>query len=254
MRTQVWAHRGASAYAPENTMVAFEKAVQMGADGIELDVQMTKDGNLVVIHDEMINRTSNGRGYVNEYTLEELRKYNFSNGFKTNKPIKIPTLEEVYKYMRTTSLMINVELKNSIVEYKGMEEKVLDLARNMKLEGQIIYSSFSRESIAKIRQLAPDAKVGILYIGRWQEIQSYAKQIGIVALHPSFKAVKESLLVQSAKENGLSVHVWTVNKGRNMAYLVRKEVEAIITDKPDICRQIVHNFSIDNKKMKGLVK
>ena len=81
-----------------------------------------------------------------------------------------------------------------------------------------------------------------------------AKQIGIVALHPSFKAVKESLLVQSAKENGLSVHVWTVNKGRNMAYLVRKEVEAIITDKPDICRQIVHNFSIDNKKMKGLVK
>ncbi len=254
MRTQVWAHRGASAYAPENTMIAFEKAIQMGADGIELDVQMTKDGQLVVIHDETINRTSNGRGYVSQYTLDELRKYNFNNGFKTNKPINIPTLEEVYKYMGITSLMINVELKNSIMEYKGMEEKVIDLARKMKLEERIIYSSFSRESIAKIRKLAPDAKVGILYIGRWQEVQSYAKQIGITALHPSFKTVKERILVQSAKENGLAVHVWTVNKGRDMAYLVRKQVEAIITDKPDICKQVVHNLSIDSKKIKGLLK
>lgn len=246
MKTKVWAHRGASAYAPENTMIAFEKAVQMGADGIELDVQMTKDEQLVVIHDETINRTSNGRGYVSSYTLDELRKYNFNNGFKTNRIMNIPTLEEVYEYMKTTSLTINVELKNNIMLYKGMEEKLLELAKNMKIEEQIIYSSFNRESIAKIKELAPCAKSGILYTAtaRWQEIESYAKQMGITALHPSFKAAKEKQLIQSAKENSLDLHVWTVNKGREMAYLVMKQVEAIITDKPDICRQIVRNFSI----------
>ena len=244
MKTKVWAHRGASAYAPENTMIAFEKAVQMGADGIELDVQMTKDEQLVVIHDETINRTSNGKGYVGSYTLDELRKYNFNNGFKTKRIINIPTLEEVYEYMKTTSLTINVELKNSIMPYKGMEEKLLELAKNMKIEEQIIYSSFNRESIAKIKELAPTAKSGILYTARWQETQSYAKQMDITALHPSFKVAKEKQLIQSAKENGLDVHVWTVNKGKEMVYLVMKQVEAIITDKPDICRQIVRNFSI----------
>lgn len=174
---------------------------------------MTKDGQLVVIHDETINRTSNGRGCVSHYTLEELRKYNFNNGFKTGRMINIPTLEEVYEYIKTTSLMINVELKNSVMDYNGMEEKVLDLAKRMQLEEQIIYSSFSRESIVKIKQLALYAKLGILYIARWQEVQNYAKQIGITALHPSIKTVRENPLVQSAKDNGLAVHVWTVNEG-----------------------------------------
>ena len=112
MQTQVWAHRGASYYTPENTLAAFEKAIKMGADGIELDVQMTKDGELVVVHDETINRTSNGKGYVKDYTLEQLKKYDFSNKHITYKGEKIPTLQEVYELIKPTSLTINVELKN----------------------------------------------------------------------------------------------------------------------------------------------
>lgn len=96
-KTRIWAHRGASGYAPENTLEAFKLAIDEKADGIELDVQLTKDKELVVIHDEKIDRTSNGKGYVKDYTLEELKKFNFNYGNEKYEEVKIPTLKEVYE-------------------------------------------------------------------------------------------------------------------------------------------------------------
>ena len=114
-RTKVWAHRGASGYVPENTLDAFQKAVEMGADGIELDVQMTKDGELVVIHDETIDRVSDGKGWVKDYTYAELKKFNFNKTHPEYEKEEIPTLEQVYLLIKPTKLMINVEIKTGIV-------------------------------------------------------------------------------------------------------------------------------------------
>ena len=125
-KTKVWAHRGASGYAPENTLDAFRKAVEMGADGIELDVQMTKDGELVVIHDETIDRVSNGKGWVKDYTYEELKKFNFNKTHLEYTKEEIPTLEQVYLLIKPTNLTINVEIKTGIVFYPGIEGRVLE--------------------------------------------------------------------------------------------------------------------------------
>ena len=126
-RTLVWGHRGASGYAPENTMAAFEKAVEMGADGIELDVQLTKDGELVVIHDETIDRVSDGSGWVKDFTYAKLIKHNFNRTHPEYEHAQIPTLEEVYALIKPTDLTINVEIKTGVVFYPEIEERVLDL-------------------------------------------------------------------------------------------------------------------------------
>jgi len=108
---KVWAHRGASGYAPENTLPAFALAVEQGADGVELDIQLTKDGQIVVIHDETIDRVSNGSGWVKDYTLSQLKKFNFNKTFPEYGFVTIPTLEEVYDLLKDTGLTVNVELK-----------------------------------------------------------------------------------------------------------------------------------------------
>lgn len=140
---KIWAHRGASAHAPENTLPAFELAYLSGADGIELDVQLSKDGVPVVIHDERIDRVSNGTGYVCNYTLEELKGFNVNQYFPEYGNVAIPTLAEVYDLVRDMDMVINLELKNSVIFYEGLEEKVLRLAAEKGLEERMIYSSFN---------------------------------------------------------------------------------------------------------------
>ena len=151
-KTKVWAHRGASGYAPENTLDAFRKAVEMGADGIELDVQMTKDGELVVIHDETIDRVSNGKGWVKDYTYEELKKFNFNKTHLEYTKEEIPTLEQVYLLIKPTNLTINVEIKTGIVFYPGIEERVLELTDRLGMKERVIYSSFNHYTIRKIKE------------------------------------------------------------------------------------------------------
>ena len=162
-KTKVWAHRGASGYAPENTLDAFQKAVEMGADGIELDVQMTKDSELVVIHDETIDRVSNGKGWVKDYTYEELKKINFNKTHLEYTKEEIPTLEQVYRLIKPTNLTINVEIKTGIVFYPGIEERVLELTERLGMKERVIYSSFNHYTIRKIKELDPQAKTGMLY-------------------------------------------------------------------------------------------
>ena len=121
--TKIFAHRGASGYAPENTLPAFAMAEKQGADGIELDVQLTKDGELVVIHDEKIDRTSTGKGFVRDYTLPELRKMSFCNHMELYSGVKIPTLEEDLDLVKPGNMTVNIELKTGIFWYQGIVEK-----------------------------------------------------------------------------------------------------------------------------------
>lgn len=231
--TKIWAHRGASGYAPENTLEAFELAVEMGADGVEMDVQMTRDGYLVVVHDERIDRVSDGTGFVRDYTLEELKRFKFNKIHPEYENAKIPTLREVYELLKETPLFINVELKNGIYFYDGLEERVLDLTRRMGMSERVIYSSFNHYSVKKIKELNPESKTGILYSdGIWNPV-AYANSIGADALHPAFYNLQYSGFMEEARKNCKKVHVWTVNDEKRAVECLDMGVNAIISNYPD---------------------
>lgn len=236
---EIWAHRGASGYAPENTMPAFLLALEMGADGIELDVQMTKDKRLVVIHDERIDRTSDGTGFVRDYTLDELRKFNFNKNFPKYGQVDIPVLEDVLDLIRKSDLMLNIELKNGIYEYLGLEEYVAAAVKLKEVEKQVIYSSFNHYSVKKMGELAPDVPRGILYSDRWIDVPGYGKKMNVQALHPALYHLADGSLVPAAHEQGLLVHVWTVNEAVYAKQCAEQGVDAIITNYPDMVREAI---------------
>lgn len=238
-KTKVWAHRGASGYAPENTLDAFRKAVEMGADGIELDVQMTKDGELVVIHDETIDRVSNGKGWVKDYTYEELKKFNFNKTHLEYTKEEIPTLEQVYLLIKSTNLTINVEIKTGIVFYPGIEERVLELTERLGMKERVIYSSFNHYTIRKIKELDPQAKTGMLYEDGIIDAVDYACDVVKAdALHPAGYNVFYSGFLERCRERKRLLHVWTINEEKHMRMLCEAGVDALITNYPDIAKKI----------------
>lgn len=240
MSTLVWAHRGASAYAPENTLEAFQKAADMKADGVELDVQLTKDNEIVVVHDENLERVSNGTGWVKDHTLAQLKALNFNRTHPEFERASIPTLEEVYECLRATGLTINVEFKTGIFWYQGIEDKVLDLTAKLGLEDRVIYSSFNHFTLAKLREMKEDVTTGLLYSDDWIGIAPYARDtVHVNALHPALYHLQDPSYVKTAHEYGLETHVWTVNDEKYIRMCRDMGVEAIITNKPDLCRTIL---------------
>lgn len=243
MKTQIWAHRGASGYAPENTMEAFEKAIEMGAEGFELDVQMTKDGELVVTHDEEISRVSDGCGRVVNLSLEELRRLDFSQPKPGFGRCRIPLLSEVLELARDRGIVVNCELKNSVCPYSGMEERVLALVERLGMNEQIWYSSFNHYSMLHLRQLNPGAKTGLLYGDSiLYEPWYYGLRAGVQALHPDFHTLLLANVVPASHQNGLRIHTWTVNKPENMERMLEIGVDAIITNYPDLAVQARNQF------------
>lgn len=239
MTTKVWAHRGASAYAPENTLEAFELAIKQRADGIELDVQLTKDGKMAVIHDETIDRTCDGVGFVKEFTMEELKKFHCNRTHPEYPSAVIPELKEVLDLLKPTGLTVNIELKTGVFRYKGLEEKTMKLVESMGFKDRIVYSSFHHPSIIKIKKLNPNALTGMLYSDGWINVLGYAKLIGADALHPSFHLMRSKKLILEARRRNLPLHVWTVNEKPIMESLVREKIGAIITNYPDFARRII---------------
>ena len=230
---KIWGHRGASGYAPENTLEAFSLASDMGVDGIELDVQMTRDGHVVVAHDETIDRVSNGSGLIKDYTLSELKKFCFNKTHPEYSNIQIPTLREVYELLKFTSITINVELKTGNIFYEGLEERVLDLSYRMGMEERIIYSSFNHYTVKKIKAMDSGAQIGMLYSdGLWNVVE-YAKKLGVNSIHPGFINLQYPNTVEYAQNQKLKVYVWTVDKEEQMQECLRLGVDAVITNFPD---------------------
>lgn len=218
-RPAIWAHRGCSMAYPENTLLSFEKAAQIpGITGIELDVQLTKDGELLVIHDERLERTSTGKGFVKDFTLEELQEYLITpSGADApyefeGRHLNIPTLESVFRllkpYCEKTGLQINIELKNSIVPYEGMEEKLLAMVDAFHMNAYIVYSSFNHASMGRLRHLRPDARTGLLsgdMMLAMENLQKYQAD----ALHPCNTGLAiNGETVQWLIENKIPVRVW----------------------------------------------
>ncbi len=238
MRTKVWAHRGASAYAPENTLEAFDLAIRQKSDGIELDIQMTKDGKLAVIHDETVGRIWDGSGYVKDYTMEELKKFRCTRFWPDFGNSVIPELKEVLELVKPSGLTVNIELKTGVFRYKGIEKEVLKQVKNAGMEERVIYSSFHHPSIIKVKQLNPKALTGLLFSDGFINVPGYAKLIGADALHPSLNHLRSKKLIRKAKKKKLPLHVWTVNEKDMMEYLTEQGIEVIITNYPDLAKEI----------------
>ncbi len=161
---RIWAHRGCSQMYPENTLLAFEKAMDVqGLTGIELDIQLTRDGELVVIHDERVDRTTESIGYVRDYTLLQLKGLHIYAG--ENPTQSIPTMEEVFDLLEVRlklGLKLNIELKNSVYPYDGMEEKIVEMVHKKGLQKAVVFSSFYAKSLEKLNTLDTEAELGIL--------------------------------------------------------------------------------------------
>jgi glycerophosphoryl diester phosphodiesterase len=213
-------HRGARAYEPENTLRSYKKALEIGVDAVELDVRKTKDNQLVVIHDADIKKTTNGKGLVSELTLKQIKE------FSTEKDEKIPTLKEALDFL-DKKVKILIELKE-----EGVEEKVLSAVHENGLQKNVIIVSFIENALRKVRELDKEVETGLIYAKHKNPVRSALdlKAQYLVA----FYRFTHTANVQKAHENGLKVIVWTVNKPEDVAEYVKKGVDGIASDKPDI--------------------
>lgn len=228
-----FAHRGASAACPENTMAAFRKGLELGATGIETDVQMTRDGGLVLIHDESLDRTTDGKGFVKDLTLREVLEVDAGSWFGAAfSGERIPTLEDLLDLLQPTETILNIELKNGIFLYPGMEEKVIAAVREFGMSERVILSSFNHYSLAYCKSLAPDILTGILYMEGLYRPWDYAATLRADALHANHFAVLPEFAAE-ASEHGIDYHPFTVNDPERMKYLIDAGVAGIITDYPD---------------------
>ena len=237
---KVWAHRGASAYAPENTLESFALAAKMKADGVELDVHLSKDGEVIVCHDEKIDRTSNGKGAIAEMTYEQLLGYSFDNGMPEYAGAKVPTLRQVYQLLEPAGLTVNVELKTDNTWYEGIEEKCLAIARECGMTDRVLYSSFNHKSLQKLLSLDPNAQTGLLYyLPLGTDDSVYAVEQKAFAVHPHWKFCHVEGYMESMKAKGVRVHPWTVDDPEEMRALIDLGVDALITDKPDVALKVL---------------
>jgi glycerophosphoryl diester phosphodiesterase len=230
------AHRGFSGKYPENTMLAFEKASEANCDGIETDVQLTKDGIPVLIHDETLDRTSSGVGLVKDYMYSELIKLDFGNGEK------IPSLEDFIAFSKEKNLFINLELKNSIVPYEGIEKITLELLNKYNYpKDKIILSSFNHYSMVNTKKIDNSYKTGLLYDCWIYNPGDYCRLCGSDAMHPQFFSILDKKLVYDIKLNGFQINTYTVNDSAYMKELLSLGIDGIITNYPDLLNQIMQN-------------
>ncbi|MBI2902900.1 MAG: glycerophosphodiester phosphodiesterase, partial [Candidatus Methylomirabilis oxyfera] len=229
------AHRGASAMAPENTMVAFEKAVELGADVIELDLHVSQDGELIVIHDYTLDRTTDGRGPVHQRSLAELTRLDagrwFGEGFAGQ---RIPTLAEVLdRFARKVPLAL--EIKAGSTFFPGIEERVVSALRRHAAIDQAAVASFDHHALRRLKEIEPTIRTAALLVGRPVALSALAGAAGAngLALEASFVTRSE---VEACRAAGLKLVVWVVNDPAQMRHFIRLGVDGIITDRPDLLR------------------
>lgn len=203
---KIWAHRGCSQNYPENTMLAFEKAASLqNLTGIELDIQLSKDGQMVVFHDERVDRTTEGIGEVQQYSLFELKHFHIDAG--NGRKERIPTIEEVLDLLEPRmkeGFLLNIELKNSHIPYPGMEEKIVELIYQRGLQESVVYSSFSALSLEKLRKLVPEAEIGMLDGKVSDCLYKVQGGCGANVLHPYWQGID----LPAERLKGHTVRAW----------------------------------------------
>lgn len=217
------AHRGYSELFPENTLPAFEKAIGAGADMIEFDVHLTRDGHAVVIHDNDVRRTSNGHGAVKDMTLGELRELDFNfRGVEGLGSVTIPTLEDVMLLARGR-ILLNIEIKNCPYRYPGIEEEVTRLVRRYGMAGEVIVSSFDHFSLLKMKQLDASIRIGMLYDALWLNFENEVTALRAFSVHPSMDAAEPGQL-DWARKRGIRAYPWVARDRETIAALREKGI------------------------------
>jgi len=249
MKTTIHAHRGAQTLFPENTLEAFSKAIEQGADCIELDVHLTKDGKIVVAHDSSLERVSNGSGHINDHTLEELKSLDFSKLMFPGPVCRIPELCEVFSLVKPSALTLNIELKTTERLYHDLPEKLIALANEHGMSGRVLYSSFNHYSLQHIKKLDPSAKIGLLYELAMVDPWVYANYVGAHAIHPHYHVIAAlPETVARCHENGVLVNVWTVDDPQEIKLMLKSGVDGIITNRPDTAVMCRNEFINGEKK------
>ena len=240
----VIAHRGASAAAPPNTLAAFEKAAELGADGVEFDVHLSADGVPVVIHDFTVDATTDGSGRVADLSLDALKQLDagshFSPAFAGE---RIPTLEEVLTIARHR-LLLNVELKSTNLRGDGLESTVIAQIEQHGLSNSVLISSFNPFALWRVKRIAPHIRVGLLYA---PDLPLPLRRAWLAPLFPHEARHPEHTMVDArfmawAQRRGYQVNTWTVDDPVEMHRLIDLGVNAIITNVPDVLRQVIETY------------
>ena len=235
-----YAHRGFSGEYPENTMIAFEKALEAGCEGIENDVHLTKDGVLVIIHDEEIDRTGNASGWVKDMTYEELCKVDFSSKFHDKVGFqKIPTLDEYLQLVKDKDIITNIELKTGIIEYPGIERAVYEKLKEYDYCDKVVISSFNHQSVKRMKEIAPEIKCGLLTATWILDAGEYTASHGFECYHPLFVMLKPEN-VADLRAHGIEINTWTVNEEEHIGWMIDAKVDGIIGNYPDRVKKLLN--------------
>lgn len=237
-------HRGAMGYAPENTLVSFEKAMHMGATMLELDIHLTKDDELVVIHDSDLSRTTTGVGLVEDMTLSEIQSYDAGIGMHEDyRGERVPSLQEVLE-LTCHKIALNIELKAGRHIYPGLVPRLLTTISHYDIANEVVISSFHRAYLRELKQKSPKLEVALLYSEKSPEILDEALREQWQGLHPWYRIVDRELL-EEAHRRGRVVRAWTVNQVPEMVNLIKLGVDGICTNFPDALKSAVTELDAD---------
>lgn len=239
----VIAHRGGRVWAPENTLEAFRKSLALGVDGIELDVQRCASGEIVVIHDQDVSRTTNGVGLVQDITLSELKRLDAGSWFGPDfKGERIPTLNEVLDLIEG-KVVLNIEVKNTPIEYPGIEEDLISLLEDYPNPHTLIVSSFDHSLIEKFNGVSREYDLAVLCDALLVGIGDYAHRLKAKYWHPCFDSVRDDA-VNEAHRAGLKVNAWTVNAQRDWLHAIKMNIDGIVTDDPEGLKAFLNQMSL----------
>lgn len=235
-------HRGANKYAPQNTAPAFNSALEIGIDGFETDVHITKDGHVVICHNYTIDETSDGKGKISDMTLEELKSYDFGSYFSQSfKDTKLPTLDEFLSMIKDTDIkVINIEIKTPKQKETAIVRETIKAAKEHGVFDKLLISSFSPDILREAKRIDKNCRTGFLYgpnspttpLVAWR-IFSYVKSLGCEAVHPNFLFVNKKY-IEKAHKAGLQVNPWTVDLPELIDNMIKWGADGIITNLPDV--------------------
>jgi glycerophosphoryl diester phosphodiesterase len=244
-RPMIFAHRGACAYAPENTLAAFELAIRQEADAIELDTKLSADGQPVVIHDQTVDRTTSQHGKVSTFTAAQLHQLDAGSYFDIAfRGEPIPSLEDVFAAVGQR-IYINVELTNYASPTDDLPEKVAELVKRHNLAQRVLFSSFNPLALIRVHRRLLDTPVGLLAFPTWKGGLArgwLGRKIGYQSLHPYFSDVTAQLVSQ-VHQCGCKLFVWTVNRAEEMQRLFQLGADGIFTDDPVLAKQTLQGLN-----------
>ena len=229
------AHRGLAGLYPENTRISFERALDYKPDAMEMDVQMTKDGKLVVFHDEELGRmTKVVKGWIKDFTLAELQQLNISGEFDVP-PQRILTLDEYFDLVDSSDIKTFVELKNSFIVYPGLEEKTLEVITNHRQREKCIVYSANHFSVMNFKAMAPDVEICFPFDNWIFDRGSYCEKYGVTMTIPYYLSLSEQD-IKDFHEHGVRVYPWTIDNPDEMKRMLAMGADGMLTNRIDILK------------------